>query len=217
MAREIDQYKKGGAKQPVPYDVLHWLGQGYFEAAVAAQKPDARSENFGSACKYLAMLTARDDARPDDFLNLGRSHLGLAEFEQASTALLKYLAKSSEPGPRCVGLLALGQAQIGLKSLDAAQKSAESALALQPEGELNVKARMLSGDILIARGDFEAAAAVYESAGVVIDDETITPLALEKAIGAYKQAGKDADAKRLQNTLQSRYPEYFQGKPKAVN
>ncbi len=212
LAREIDIYIQGNPKGQVPYEVLHWLGQGYFELATASEKKDVRTDYYNSAAKYLAMVTARDDAKPDDFLNLGRTELRVGEFQKSSDALEKYLGTAKEPSSRVAGLLALGHAQIGLKKLDAAQKTADEALSLQPDGELNAKARILAGDIQNARGRFDEAAKVYESVAVVIDDETLTPEAMEKAVEAYKSAGKDAEAKRLLNTLQSRYPEYAQRK-----
>ncbi len=210
LAREIDAYKLGAPKGQVPYEVLHWLGHGYFELAMAAKKADAKPSLYSNAAKYLAVITDRDDAKPDDFLNYGRSELNLGEFEKAAAALEKYLETTKEPSPRAVGMMALARSQIGLKKLDAAQKSADAALSLQPDGELNAKARIVAGDIQNARGNFDEAARIYESVGVVIDDETLTPQALEKAVEAYKKAGKDAEAKRLLNTLQSRYPEYLQ-------
>lgn len=212
LGREIDLYRRSDPKGQVPYEVLHWLGHGYYEQAAAAEKTDTRIEFLNNAAKYLAMLTVREDAKPDDFLNLGRCTLSLGEFQKSQDALQKYLGLVKEPVPRVVGLLSLGQAQIGLKQLDPAQGSADEALSLQPDGEFNAKARVLAGDIQTARGSHEEAAKIYESVSAVIDDESITPKALEKAIEAYKQAGRDADARRLLNTLQSRYPEYFQRK-----
>ena len=66
----------------------------------------------------------------------------------------------------------------------------------------------------MGRGNSDAGAKIYESVAVIIDDEDITPRALEKGIEAYQKAGKDAEAKRLLNTLQSHYPEYMQRKKK---
>ena len=68
------------------------------------------------------------------------------------------------------------------------------------------------GDIQAAQGTFEAAAQSYEKVSIIIDDEEVTPRALEKAVDAYRKAARDPDAKRLYNTLQSRYPEYIQKK-----
>jgi hypothetical protein len=49
----------------------------------------------------------------------------------------------------------------------------------------------------------------------VIDEEAVTPRALEKAVAAYQKAGDEAEAKKTLNLLQSRYPEYFQRNAKA--
>jgi TolA-binding protein len=64
----------------------------------------------------------------------------------------------------------------------------------------------------MARNNFEEAAKIYRSVGVVLDDEEVTPRALEKAIAAYEKAGNEVEAKKTRNTLQSRYPEYYQRK-----
>jgi outer membrane protein assembly factor BamD (BamD/ComL family) len=62
----------------------------------------------------------------------------------------------------------------------------------------------------MSRNAPEKAAKIFESVSVVIDDESVTPVALELGVEAYRSAGEDADAKRLLNLLQSRYPEYAQ-------
>ena len=51
---------------------------------------------------------------------------------------------------------------------------------------------------------------MYVSVSVILDDDQITPRALELAVKAYERAGKSAEAKKTLNTLQSRYPEYIQ-------
>ena len=122
----------------------------------------------------------------------------------------KFIADATEPSIRALGLLHMGEAYLELKDFGAAQKSAEEALGLQPDGELNAKARVLVGDIQRAQGALEEAAKIYELVGVVIDDESITPGALEKAVQIYRELGRDADAKKVLNRLQSRYPEYAQ-------
>jgi lipopolysaccharide biosynthesis regulator YciM len=74
------------------------------------------------------------------------------------------------------------------------------------------RARIIAGDIQMARGNFEEAAKVYESVAVIIDDPEITPRALEKAIEAWRKDGKSAEADKTLNKLKSRYPEYQVGK-----
>jgi tetratricopeptide (TPR) repeat protein len=212
VAREIDTYTSGGGKTQVPEEVLRWLGQTYAKAAAAAEDPEERTTLLGRGAKYLDMLVRRDDADAEDFLLHARTQLDLERFEQAMEPLEKHLETLKDPLDRVQALLLLGEAQVGLKNLDAAQKTADSALTLQPDGVLNARARVLAGDIDVARGQSEKAAKIYESVSVVIDDESVTPIALEKAVSAYRGAGLDAEAKRLLNLLQSRYPEYAQRK-----
>ena len=126
----------------------------------------------------------------------------------------KYLKSTREPAPRCIGLLSLARAYTALREFDAAQKAVGEALTLQAEGRLNAEARVASGDIQMGRGNFEEATKAYEAVTLIIDDDEVTPRALEKAVEANQKAGKEADAKRLLNTLQSRYPEYVQRKKK---
>jgi TolA-binding protein len=211
LGREIDGFEAGGSKRPVPVEVLRWMGQSSFDAAVSEQKPEARAEHYRNAAKYLALLVQRAEVKPEDYLSLGLSRVELGEFEGAAVALNQLLALAKEPGPRTLALLALGRAQLGLKEFQAAQKSVEGVLGLQPDGEYNARARMLAGDLQRAQGNLEQAAKVYESVAV-IDHEQVTPAALEKAVETYRELGRDADARRLLNKLQSRYPEYAQRK-----
>ena len=214
VGREIELYLSAGGKGQVPEQVLRGVGMHYYELGERADKPEARTEDFMAAAKFLDLMAKREDAKPDDFLNLGRSELRLGKFRQAVPALGAYLKSAKEPAPRCVGLIALSQSLIGLGDFDGAQKSADEALTLQSEGRLNAESRIVTGDVQMGRGNLEAAAKIYESVAVIIDDDEITPRSLEKGIEAYQKAGKDAEAKRLLNTLQSHYPEYMQRKKK---
>ncbi len=210
--REIDLYLSAGGKGQVPEQVLRGVGMHYYELGDRTEKPEQKTENFSYAAKFLELMAKRDDAKADDFLNLGRSDLHLGKFKESSDALGSYLKTTREPAPRCVGLIALAQAQIGARDFDGAQKAADEALTLQAEGRLNADARIVTGDIQMARANPIEAAKIYETVSLVIDEEDITPRALEKAVDANQKAGKDADAKRLLNTLKSRYPEYIQKK-----
>jgi TolA-binding protein len=212
VASEIDLYLSAGGKGQVPEQVLRGAGMHYYELGDRADDDGARTANFQNAAKFLELTCKRDDAKPDDFLNLGRSQLHLGKFKEAVDALGAYLKSAKEPAPRCVGSIAMAQSLIGLGDFDGAQKAADEALTLQSEGRLNADARIVTGDIQKARGNSDAAAKIYDSVAVIIDDEEITPRALEKAIAAYQKAGSDTDAKRLLNTLKSRYPEYIQRK-----
>jgi hypothetical protein len=45
---------------------------------------------------------------------------------------------------------------------------------------------------------------------VILDDETVTPKALEKALAAYQKSGKTKEAADTLNRLRTKYPEYAQ-------
>jgi TolA-binding protein len=197
-AKEIEAYSKNG-KEKVPAQILRWLGTELYKEGT-----------FDRAATYFEMLTPRDEVMPDDYLFLGRSRLKLQQYKESSDALNAYLKSVKDPGPRAAGLLELTQACIGTGDFDGAKKAADEALTLQPEGPLNGEGRIAAGDVLVARGQFEEAAKTYRAVSAVIDEESVTPRALEKAVAAYKKAGDEAEAKKTLNLLQSRYPEYFQ-------
>ena len=198
-AREVDFYSKEG-KTKVPPEILRWLGTELYKGGA-----------FESAEKYLLMLTPRDEVTPDDFLLLGRSQHDLEKYKEAGESIQGYLKTVKQPTLRATGLLTLAKSQIALKALDAAQKSVDEALTLQPEGELNGEGRISAGDIQAARGKSAEAAKLYETVYATgIDHPEITPRSLSKAIQAYRAAGDDEKVKKLLNILQSRYPEYFQ-------
>ena len=198
-AREVDFYAKEG-KTKVPAEILRWLGTELYKGGA-----------FESAEKYFLMLTPRDEATPDDFLFLGRSQHDLEKFKEATASIQTYLKSVKQPTLRARGLLTLAKSQIALKALDDAQKSADEALTLQPEGVINGEGRITAGDIQMARGNPAEAAKLYETVYATgIDDPEVTPRSLTKAIQAYRTAGNDEKVKKLLNILQSRYPEYFQ-------
>ncbi len=198
LATDIDEYMRGAPKGKVPAEVLRWLG-----TASLADK------NFAAADKYLTQLSQRDgETEMDDWLNLGRAQLQEKKYAEAAKSLHSYLNAAKQPAPRAAGLLALGQAQLGLEQYDDAQKSADEACTLQTEGKLNAQGRLLSGDIAAARGENEQASKIYRGISVIIDDPEITPKALEKAYLILKKTGDEAEAAKILNDLQTRYPEY---------
>lgn len=149
------------------------------------------------------------ELQPEDWLLLGSVRTKLQKWNDAESTLKAYLEKVNEPSQQATGHLALGEAQLGAKHFEDAQKAADAALSLQPEGRLNAQGRLLSGDVAMARGDFLPAAKLYYSVSLVFgDDPEITPKALAQAYLAYKKAGDTKQAAKTLNELQSHYPEY---------
>ena len=197
LAAEVDLYNGGNPKDKVQPEVLRSLGASYLSA-----------KDYPSAEKYLGQLTARAEATPDDWMSLGRAQLGAKQYFDAITSINKYLATQSDPVAQSKGLLVLGRAQLESGKLDDAQASADKACSLQPEGLLNAQGRMLSGDIQVARSNYDEAAKIFQSIAVIIDDSQVTPAALEKAYDCLNRQGNAAEASKVLNELQTKYPEY---------
>jgi len=197
LAAEVDIYNAGNPKDKVQAEVLRMLGKSYLDA-----------KEYAASQKYYSQLVTREEVTPDDLLNLGRAQLGAKQFSDAIASINKYLDSQKDPAAKAEGLRDLGRAQLESGKLDDAQASADKACSLQPEGLANAQGRMLSGDIQIARGSYDEAAKIFQSIAVLIDDPQVTPAALEKAYNCLNHEGKTADAAKVLNQLQTKYPEY---------
>jgi TolA-binding protein len=197
LAAEVDLYQDSHPRDKIQVDVLRWLGESYLN-----------DKDYAGAEKYLSQLTGRDDATPDDWFDLGRAQSGAKQYPDAITSLSRYVAAQNDPINQAKGLLELGHAQLEAGKLDDAQTSADKACSLQPEGLANGQGRMLSGDIQVARSNLDAAAKIYQSIAVILDDPQVTPDALEKAYECLNREGDSAEATKVLNNLQTKYPEY---------
>jgi hypothetical protein len=56
----------------------------------------------------------------------------------------------------------------------------------------------------------------FEAIPVTLDDEEVSPRALERALEIHTKLGDTADMKRIENQLRSKYPEYLQKKKLAT-
>jgi TolA-binding protein len=116
------------------------------------------------------------------------------------------LAAVTEPPAQARGHLAKAKAEAGLQRFPAARQAVEQALFLQPEGRLNSEARIASGEIFFAEGDYDSAARAFLSVSVLSDDDEIARQALTRAAEAYKSAGNDAEAEKTLKELAERFP-----------
>jgi lipopolysaccharide biosynthesis regulator YciM len=130
----------------------------------------------------------------------------LGDYEKASQIADTYLAAVTEPPAQARGHLAKAKAEAGLQRFPAARQAVEQALFLQPEGRLNTEARIASGEVYLAEGDYDSAARAFVSVSVLTDDDAIARQSLERAVEAYKQAGNDAEAEKTLKELSERFP-----------
>jgi lipopolysaccharide biosynthesis regulator YciM len=107
-------------------------------------------------------------------------------------------------------------AQVRLKDWDGADKTVKDGLNLATEGRYNGELRLRAGDVEAGRGDVKKALQTFEAIPITLDDEEVSPRALERALEIYTKLGNATEMKRLENQLRSKYPEYLQ-KKRAAN
>jgi tetratricopeptide (TPR) repeat protein len=199
--KEIEFYKANGGKAATPSDVIRWLGQKGFERG-----------QYERAEKFLPELVLRKEAVGDDYLLLARSRVKMGKFKDAVDSFDNYLAATKDPVPRVAGMIEKADAQIGLKDWNGADKTVKDGLNLATEGRYNGELRLRAGDVEAGRGNTTKALQIFETIPVTLDDEEVSPRALERALEIHTKLGNVADAKRVENQLRSKYPEYFQKK-----
>jgi lipopolysaccharide biosynthesis regulator YciM len=192
----VQEYQPKG-KTKIAADVLRWCAQHFNQA-----KTPAKAE------PVLALITSSAEVNEADWFQLAETRFELAKHKEAEAAVEAYLKLVEHPVPKAKGLLIRAKCELQQKRFENAQKTVEEALRLQPEGRLNGEARIIAGDIQATKKEWEPAAKLYASVAVAIDDNELSPLALEKAHRAYKEAGKVKEAADTLNRLQSRFPEY---------
>jgi len=197
LAAELDAYAKAG-KGKAPAEVVRWVANRFMA-----------NKSYDRASKYFEMLVNRENDRTaTDLLSFGKCLSNQKKYGDAVRSFRRYLEMPLQPPDKAAGLIAMGEAQLGLAEYGEAQKSADEACLNQPEGRLNAEGRLLLGDIAFAQKDYEQASKTYLSISVVFDDPMLTPQALEKAYNALINMGNEVEAKKTLNKLQSQYPEY---------
>ncbi len=199
--KEIEFYKANGGKAATPSDVIRWLGQKSYERG-----------QYERAEKFLPELVLRKEAVGDDYLLLARSRVKMGKFKAAVDSFDNYLSSVKDPVPRVAGMIEKADAQIDLKDWNGADKTVKDGLNLATEGRYNGELRLRAGDIEAGRGNTAQALKIFEAIPITIDDDEVSPRALERALEIHTKLGNTADAKRIENHLRSKYPEYLQRK-----
>lgn len=201
IEKEIEFYKKNGGKAATPSDVIRWLGQKSYERG-----------QYERAEKFLPELMLRKEAVGDDYLLLARSRAKLGKFKDAVDSFNNYLSSVKDPVPRVAGMIEKTDAQLGLKDWNGAEKTVKEGLNMATEGRYNGELRLRAGDVEAGRGDTKKALQIYETIPVTLDDDQVSPRALDRALAIYTKLGNAAEVKRVENQLRSKYPEFLQKK-----
>lgn len=197
LSTEIAAYEATKPPTPVPPTILRWLGGQEYE-----------DKDYAAAEGHLSeAVAAPGNNAPEVWLQLARARIAQAKWDGAQEAIEHYLQTSArDPSAKALGLLVQGDAQVGRKRFDDAQKTIDEILRLQPEGTLNAKAILLRGKLESAQGQYAQAAKSYMSVSVLYDDNELTPQALRLAAEAFEKAGEPGEAAKAQEELKNRFP-----------
>jgi len=199
--KEIEFYKASGGKAVTPSDVIRWLGQKSFDRG-----------QYERTEKYLPELVLRKEAVDDDFLLLARSHARMKKFKDAVAAFDSYLAIVKDPVHRVAGIIEKADAQLAMQDWNGVDQTVKEGLGLAPEGRYNGELRLRAGAVELGRGNTAKALQTFEAIPVTLEDDDVSPRALERAVEIHTRLGNTADAKRVENQLRTKYPEYLQKK-----
>ncbi len=188
----------GSVKAEPSVEVVRWLGRKSFE-----------DRDYRAAEMWLLRLVKDGKSpEPDVLIELAEAQIKQGRAEDAGPTVGAYLAAAREPYARARGLLAQARVWAAQGRYDDAVRSSEEALLLQPEGPMNAEARLTSGDIAFARGDFDTASKTFMTVAVLYDDPAITPQALKRAGDAYRKLGNIREAEKAARELQQRFPNF---------
>ncbi len=196
----LDRAEKDEKTPPIPPQVLGYLGRRLFDR-----------QDHEPAERFLSATATPDDptaTTAEVWDLLGQSRMKLKRFADAIDPLTHYLSMTQRPSLRAQAQLELGRAYLETKHYDKASESARESLSSLKEGRTNAEARLLVGDIAAAQGDPAAAGREYLVVSQIFVDPEITPAALTKAAKAFRQAGDEAQAEKLEQQLKRDFPDH---------
>lgn len=203
--KEIQFYHDHGGLAETPSDVIRWLAQEYNKRG-----------DYAKAEKYFPDLIKRGEAIDDDKLQLARARVKLNKYNEAIDSFNDYLNSVKEPTLRLRAMLEKTDAQIAQKDYVHAEETVKAGLSTATEGKFNGELRLRAGEIEVGRNNPRKALQIFEAIPLTLDDEDICPRALERAIAIHRELAEEDAAKKLENQLRSKYPEYLQKKRRAA-
>lgn len=183
--------------EEIPEEISRWLGIEAFQ-----------NNQFSDAERYLHPLLKNPDAlTPDGYLALAEAQLKLRKYSATLVTIESYLAIARDPISRAQGLFMKVQALKGEGKVEDALRLTHEVQLLQPEGSLNARARLMAGDLQMAKQDYSEAGRDYTAVALLYDDPKLTPQALKGAIRAYRQANNLHDEQKALEQLKKRFPQ----------
>jgi len=198
LGNATDAAKEAAALKPtlIPPEVGRWLGQKSLDAG-----ENAKAERFLAPLVKEGLPGASD---PEIQAMLATALTAQGKYREAQAPAAICLKMARDPVSRAKALLVAAEIQRSIRNLQEATAMTEEAMLLQPEGPVNAEARLLSGDILASKQDYNAAAKAYITVAVLNDDDLLAKKALTKAAEAYRKAGNATEAQKTLEELRNR-------------
>jgi tetratricopeptide (TPR) repeat protein len=198
LSEEIDLAIEWNYESDIPNQAIQWSGM--------------QSYNMGDykvAAKTLALVSNPAEPREtpkEVWRYLAKSRLEIDDPDGALLAANHVLEVEDNSGWKADALLDRGRALLALKRTEDAQKSANEALALHPQGHTSAGLNILVGDLKMKSGDLKTAAGKYLIVVEFHDDKDLKPLALWKLIQVLDQQSDQAEAAKYRQKLTTEFP-----------
>ena len=214
LSKEVDTYRGKYADAVLVPRLLGYLGLSFFDR-----------KDFAKSSRYLTWAVTPDapeNTEPVMWNYLGQALLEVKSYEDSVKAMDNFLKVSPDNLPKAKGFLTKAKAQLGLAKLDECQATAGEGLNIVKDGGLQGQLLIGQGVAVLAAGDkletdgnhtgaaekWQAAAAKYVVPSQILDDESVTPEALDKAASALDRIGDKDRAATMREQLKSKYPNY---------
>ncbi|MCX8496215.1 MAG: tetratricopeptide repeat protein [Akkermansiaceae bacterium] len=198
LSEEINLAIEWNYESDIPNQAIQWSGM--------------QSYNMGDykvAAKTLALVSNPAEPREtpkEVWRYLAKARLEIDDPDGALLAADHVLEVEDNPGWKADALLDRGRALLALKRPEDAQKSADEALALHPQGHTSAGLNILVGDLEMKSGDLKTAAGKYLIVVEFHDDKDLKPLALWKLIQVLDQQSDQAEATKYRQKLATEFP-----------
>lgn len=167
--------------------------------------------DFSNTARFLKIVANPDEPRvtPKEIWRyLAKSLIETGKPEDALPALANVLDVEENPAWKADALLDRARALYDLKRFGESRKTADEALALQPQGRTSAYLRIVSGNLHIQEENIGQAAADYLYVINFHDDADLKPLAIHKYIAVLETQGKADEAAKFKLQLAKDFPKW---------
>ena len=200
LLREMDRYLSKFKERDELVPVIDYLARHLYETG-----------NYAKAEPYLKRRSDPQNpakTAPEIWRMLATVHMAARKWADAITDLSAFLLHNSHVEIRARAMLDQANCHLKLNALEQANKVAGDVLLLIRSGRLNAEARILLGDIAMAKGTPDQAVQQYVIVAEFDTDPVMLPMALHRLVGALEKQGKADAAAQYHKELDSKFPNY---------